>query len=255
MTIFGCGRGGITRVKSGGGGGAPFDPIDLADIVLHYHAADSSKSYNGAGQVSQINDRSANAIHATATAGNEPDDSIRTLNSKAILDFDGTEWLLTGTLSGLLTTSFHLFMVVIVDAYAASDQFFEAGASSDTDAGWQCRHSSSSNQVQLLLSDGTTPRDPLHSGAGNTMPIGSAFILEVFATGTSEFGIRINGMETLGAPANGGATTADPAGIMASSGGTAAMDGALAEVILCSAKQTGGTYSNIISYLESEWAL
>lgn len=75
------------RGRSTGGG---FDPRRLASIALWFDASDTLSITSAAGLVSQWNDKSGNARHATAATTARPTTGTRTQNGRNALDFDGT---------------------------------------------------------------------------------------------------------------------------------------------------------------------
>lgn len=82
---FGLGLGGGTS-----GGGAPFAPDDISGLALWLDASDTATITQSAGAVSQWNDKSGNANHATqGMAANQPSTNTRTINGRNVIDFDG----------------------------------------------------------------------------------------------------------------------------------------------------------------------
>jgi hypothetical protein len=71
-----------------------FSPASLPNLKAWYDAADTS-SITGGSQVSQWNDLSGNGFHLTqSTSSKRPSSGTRTLNSKNVIDFDGTNDIL-----------------------------------------------------------------------------------------------------------------------------------------------------------------
>lgn len=67
------------------------EPQPIAGYVAWYDAADTSTITASGGDVSQWNDKSANAFHfSQATGAAQPKTGTRTINSKNTLDFDGS---------------------------------------------------------------------------------------------------------------------------------------------------------------------
>jgi hypothetical protein len=70
----------------------PFTPTDISGIKLWLDAADTSTITLSGSQVTQWNDKSGNNYNfAQSTAGNRPLSGTRTINSKNVIDFDGTD--------------------------------------------------------------------------------------------------------------------------------------------------------------------
>lgn len=69
----------------------PFDPTQVTGLQLWYDAADAASITSAANKVSQWNDKSSNSRHATqATGAAQPSTGTLTLNSKNVIDFNGT---------------------------------------------------------------------------------------------------------------------------------------------------------------------
>ncbi len=82
------------RSRSGiGSGGAPaFAPTDISGLQLWLDAADTATITQSGGSVSQWNDKSGNANHATqGTGAYQPVTNSKTINSRNVIDFDGTD--------------------------------------------------------------------------------------------------------------------------------------------------------------------
>jgi hypothetical protein len=73
-------------------GAAAFDPTSIADLVAWYDASDTSSISLSGSEVTQWNDLSGNAHHATqGTSTRRPLSGTRSLNGLNVLDFDGTD--------------------------------------------------------------------------------------------------------------------------------------------------------------------
>lgn len=73
---------------------APFSPLDLSP-VLWFDASDASTITESAGAVSQWDDKSGNALHATqGTGSSQPTTGVTTLNGLNVLDFANDKLLL-----------------------------------------------------------------------------------------------------------------------------------------------------------------
>jgi hypothetical protein len=72
-------------------GNIPFTPTALSDLVAWYDADDLGSIAVSGSDVTQWNDKSGNARHATqGTSTNRPKSGTRTINGKNVIDFDGS---------------------------------------------------------------------------------------------------------------------------------------------------------------------
>ena len=107
--------------------GVPWTPSRIT-TALWLDAADASTVTTVSGAVSQWNDKSGNGRHATqSTAANRPTYPATTLNNISTIEFDGTNDVLTATLSSGLGSSFGVFAVVVplryqtIEGYVVSE--------------------------------------------------------------------------------------------------------------------------------------
>lgn len=95
--------------------------------ALWLDANDSGTITESTGAVDQWSDKSGNARHATASATTRPIVTAAGLNGKNVITFDGTNDVLTATLSTGLSSSFAVFAVVIplrnqaIEGYVVSE--------------------------------------------------------------------------------------------------------------------------------------
>jgi len=76
---------------------ASFSPLSLPNLKAWYDAADTA-TITGGSAVSQWNDKSPNGYNLTqSTATKKPSSGTRTLNSKNVIDFDGTNDVLSAS--------------------------------------------------------------------------------------------------------------------------------------------------------------
>ena len=236
---------------------AAFTPASLSNLLFWHDGSLSSKTYHSGSIVSQWNDLSGNARHWTnSTSGDSPVDNTRTINGITALDFAGSEAMQMGSGHGISTVG-HLFFVGIIDTYQSSDKLLAAGAQTDTDDGFSLQQSSSTNQLALLLSDGTAPRDILHSGAGNTFTPGTAYLIQGRFSGSGTYAIKIGTNTTSSTASNGGCTGPDNFFLMANdiSGNTAGTDGCVAAVVGYSDIKSGTDLSNLESYFAARFGV
>jgi hypothetical protein len=236
---------------------AAFSPADVSGLVLWVDGGLSAKTSSG-GFVSQWNDLSGNNRHLTNAVGDttRPNDNAgRTINGILAIDFDGNDCLATSGV-GTLSTSFHAFIVAIIDTYAASDTFIDCGAGADADDGWRWRMSATTNRTALLLSNGVGTRASLDSGSGNTFTPGVATLYEAWATGDTAFGMAIDGVQTTGDPSI-GSSGPDAIEIFAldTAAGAGGTDGCIAALLIYDHQLTGADLTNVRNYLNTRFAL
>lgn len=93
-----------------------FTPRSIANLSLWLDAADTATITQVAGAVSQWNDKSGNAYHATqATGANQPITNTRTVNSKNVLDFDGSNDYMATAAFTAISQPLTIFLVMQLD--------------------------------------------------------------------------------------------------------------------------------------------
>lgn len=111
----------------------------LINTALWFDANDSSTITQSGGSVSQWNDKSGNARHATqGTVANQPLYQANTVNSSTMpsLLFDGTNDVLSATLSTGLSGSFAFAAVVVPLRNQAIEGYFVSEVSSYSNYWW-----------------------------------------------------------------------------------------------------------------------
>jgi hypothetical protein len=116
---------GTTSITFTLAGAMPFIPTDLgASLSLWYDASDSGSITQTGGLVDQLNDKSGNANHLTATSTARPATGANTLNSLNVLTYAGTNDVLARTAS-VTVSALHqtgATMVVVRKYSAAGNQ-------------------------------------------------------------------------------------------------------------------------------------
>ena len=108
-----------------GGGAPPFVPTSISGLKLWLDASDTSTISLSGSAVTQWNDKSGNSYNFNqSTAGNRPLSGTRTINSKNVIDFDGTD----DRLVSMSAKSVWVFM------HSANSTYFWAGVSDTTNA-------------------------------------------------------------------------------------------------------------------------
>lgn len=108
----------IPSLQSGVAGsrrrGGEFAPTSISDCLVWLDASDEDTITDTLGAVDQIDDKSGNSNHATSSSTARPTTGTRTQNSLNVLDFDGSDDVLTVsslTVGGYMT----VFAVVTQD--------------------------------------------------------------------------------------------------------------------------------------------
>lgn len=178
------------------GGAAAWTPASLPSLVAWYDASDTATITESGGSVSQWNDKSGNANHLVQGTGSaQPTTGTRTMNSRNVLDFDGTSDFMTVTITP--SQPFTCFAVYALDDTSkmrvwdsdsgsgsrallnpSSGQFgIHAGSTVNVEASdtnsvcHMALYSGSSSKVQI---DGTlyTSIDPLTAGVVTGLRVG-----------------------------------------------------------------------------------
>lgn len=112
---------------------APFSPINLGNLALWLDASDESTITESAGAVSQWDDKSGNAYHATqGTGANQLGTKITTLNGLNVLDADGSDFMnLPSGLYPVTNNDMTIFAVAKQNA-TATERIISAGISGST---------------------------------------------------------------------------------------------------------------------------
>jgi hypothetical protein len=154
-------------VLSAAGGERVF-PSGITGLVAHYDAADLTSISVSGSDVTQWNDLSGNGRHATqGTSTNRPKSGTRTLNSKNVLDFDGTnDFLINDGIAASYTGTskpFTIFQVTQLDTTAGNQ------------TSWSIANSSNgrprifpSNDVLVFRNDSDVETLPQITGSYNT---------------------------------------------------------------------------------------
>lgn len=178
--------GGHSSPTLAGGGGGSFNPSTYGSVLAWYDFTDSSKvqdnvgaSVGNGGSVDRVVDKSSNAFDARQTSsGSRPTVITAALNGYQVLDFDGTDDLLTlpssaavvKNLAGITLVSVHN-----VDQVASANGLFNFNGSSGHRVRW--RHLGGDGQwsLQTVAQDGGTDNE-FYSGGGNVPSVDAWYI-------------------------------------------------------------------------------
>jgi hypothetical protein len=153
---------------AGAGDLEPVFPSGITGLVARYDAADLTSISVSGSDVTQWNDLSGNGHNATqGTSTNRPKSGTRTLNSKNVLDFDGTnDFLINNGIAASYTGTskpFTIFQVTQLDTTAGNQ------------TSWSIANSSAgnprifpTNEQIIIRNNSGTEVGPSITGAYNT---------------------------------------------------------------------------------------
>jgi hypothetical protein len=227
-----------------------FAPTDIAGLQLWLDASDTASITHTANSVSQWNDKSGNSRHATqGTATNQPTTNTRTLNSRNVIDFDGTNdtLVLPSGIYGFTNGNNSVFAVYANDVIAGGARFI--------------MHGTNGTQTFLLNENPDSNRLETRQHASTNMFVTHAddtvgIILSYLKNG-AEVRARRNGPSlTTGTNAAGGQNfTLTSAHLGSESGTINYWDGVLAEIIIYNTVLSDADQNIVGNYLASKWGI
>jgi hypothetical protein len=245
----------------------PWSPLDLPNLKAWYDAADTS-TISGGSQVNQWNDKSANGFNLLqATSTYKPSSGTRTLNSKNVIDFDGTNDFLQASTAANWTFlnnsgASTAFYVLVLDNNSKSNGFADTGGFSSTTVDYEIYYASGmvhrvgnsvggAGPVENDTSNGFTNAahyfhlisDPANGTAANR----SIFVLDGVAANKN------NARTTT--PSASAPDRALTVGNRSLGDGVYAFDGAMAEIIFVSGIMSAGNITTTTDYLKAKWGL
>lgn len=240
----------VTTVSAG------FSPSDISGLQLWLDANDSATITHSSNAVSQWNDKSGNSRHFTqSSAGAKPTTNTRTLNSKNMLDFDGSDWM-TSNLEALGSTGLHMaagqaFTVfVVLDHDANAGYFFGRASAAAGNRGFailtdaanlQALARGSANRAVKNTWTGTPPSIVTSRWSGTVWQTGynaDALVTQTPGTAAEDTGEKI---------AIGARTTATTPAIF--------LDGGIAEIIVYDTSLSDANITSVLNYLNGKWAV
>jgi hypothetical protein len=231
---------------------ATFTPTDLANLSIWFDASDASSfTYSSGVVVSQWNDKSGNARHASqANTGFQPSRN-GTVNGLTTVVFDGTSDRFTIANQTTITTgtAWSVFAVVKPSSLSGARLIIDAD--------------SSPRVAQFLRTNGTaaesiafnTGGSAFNDGAGATLSTGTAYQITSVCTGTAIEAWVDNSSN--GSTAVTG-TVRTTSGLTAAelgngAGGSAWWAGDICEVILYDRALNSTDRQTVQSYLKNKW--
>jgi hypothetical protein len=244
--------------------------IPVAGYKLWLDATDATTITAVGGAVSQWSDKSGFGSNFTqGTGANQPTTGTRTINSKNIIDFDGTnDFLSCPSSTGLFkylhgTTGGTTFFVGIVDDTAAAKGLFGSAQFASAQIGIMAGLSAA-EKTELLIARGESGVSTAIALDVNTITSGSAFYLSnKFDGGNATAGNRLR--EALNGGAFAGANTLTNAASSANStydmavgavgSGTSPFNGGIGEIIFYEGILSDGNIDLVEAYLAAKWGI
>lgn len=241
--------------------GTPTAPV--AGYTLWLDATDATTITSSGGDVSQWNDKSGNARNFTqGTGANQPKTGTRTINSKNVIDFDGsTDFMSCPSSTSLFnylhnTTGGTVFFVGLIDTTSSAVTLRNTTGSS-ADIGMYA-DLNGGNDFAFIV-NGSPGAGPATSSGNISITTSTAFYLSYKfdannGTAANRILISKNGASFLG----NNSATFTPSGSNATldmriSGG--AYNGVIGEVIFYSGILSSGDITLVQSYLAAKWGI
>jgi len=254
---------------AGNAASPPSSPV--AGYKLWLDATDSATITASGGAVSQWNDKSGNAYHFTqATGANQPTTNSRTINSKNVIDFDGTNDFMSVASSTSLFKYLHnstggtTFIVGIVDDSGVNKGLFSTSEFASAQIG--VAHITNGNEkTETAIVNGNSGNATAVSFDTNILTPASAFYLvNKFDGGNATAGNRIR--ESLNNGAFAGANTLTNTAsssnstnnltLGAAGGGSGTFwNGVIGEFIIYEGILSNGDIDLVETYLAAKWGI
>lgn len=103
-----------------GGGSATLNPLAYANLAMWYDPSDAATITQSGGLVSQLNDKSGNNRHLTASTTARPTTGLTSAKGKNWLDYNGTSNILS-------VSGFTLYQPLTVYCVAKADVYVDGG--------------------------------------------------------------------------------------------------------------------------------
>lgn len=222
-----------------------FSPLNLTSLHTWHDASDATTITHVGGSVSQWNDKSGNAIHATQpNASHQPQTGIRTINSLNALDFDGTNdfMVLPSSYYSIGAGNNAIFAVIQFDSLVGERRLVQGnvGAGSRNALYWNATQIAGVSNSTFSIAVNT--RSP-----GTTQPR----ILSMRRNGASVDVYQDNLIGTT--TGTGGNVTIDGAWFGSFQGASFFFDGAFCEIVTMKAHPTASEVTNLTNYFNAKW--
>ena len=239
-----------------------FSPLSLPNLKAWYDASDTSTITGGAA-VSQWNDKSPNGYHLSqATATKKPSSGTRTLNSLNVIDFDGTNDILTAATASDWTflsnsSASTAFAVFILDD--TNPSAFLTTHTIGTTIGLSVYYNT---ELGAFVSNGTA--DVVYNATAQTVSTGNAYAYWLTdpanATAANRSEIYYNGvLKNKNNTATATASSSTPHYALSTGGrqndDAYSLNGAMCEIIICSGLLSATNITKTKDYLTAKWGV
>lgn len=228
-----------------GTGIATITPDSISGLIAWYDASRSSSVHATGSEVTQWDDLSGNAHHLTRRAGVGPDTGTRTKNGLNVLDFVSGKEL--GDI-GFSASPYTMFAVCVQDTTPSSPFISTVAYFQATD--------------EFGLRITSTAAEMVNTPGGARVITGSARANGTWRRMTGEYKTVGNlltlwedGTSIGTATPISGPNGADKFTVGAYANGIRPLDGAIAEIIICTAPLSGGDRALVDLYLATKWAI
>lgn len=266
--IYNCGRSVlILGIIASSNYTSSFTPTDLPNLKAWYDAADTSSITASSNAVSQWNDKSGNGFNLTQTTSTrKPSSGTRTLNSKNVIDFDGTDdYLQAATASDWTflnnTGGSTVFYVLIIDNLVNASGFADTGGFTSANIDYELYYNT---MMVHRVGNANAGAGPVQNETNYTLTAAAHYlycisdpnngtaadrsIMYVDGTAASKNNARTT------TPSNSAPNRALTIGNR-TDGDNYAFNGAFAEIIMVSGIMSGTNITKTTDYLKAKWAL
>lgn len=245
----------------------PWSPLNLPNLKAWYDAADTA-SISGGSAVNQWNDKSTNGYHLSqSTATYKPSSGTRTLNSKNVIDFDGTNdflqaasatnWTFLNN-SGASTA----FYVLVMDDNSKNSGFADTGGFDSNNVDYEIYYASS---LTHRVGNAVGGAGPVENVTGKTLTNAAHYFYLISdpnnGTAANRSIFYVDGVAT----SKNNARTTTPSsstpnrpmtvGNRSLGDSVYAFNGAMAEIIFVSGIMSAGDITTTTDYLKAKWGL
>lgn len=240
-----------TRLRTRGGGGGGFSPSQIPNLALWLDAADTATITQSGGSVSQWNDKSGNANHATQSTGaRQPLTGTRIVNGKNVLDFTTSHLLVNNSgVYSLGDSACTVFVVFAFDNPTASNDMkvWQIYNGAEDYGAWRQVIQFEGISGNMRVSNNTGP-SPKATSLGSDNNSNNRIAALTF-NGTADLAGYFNGSQHMTTTTTGGASTGtcDRSFIFGS------IDGYVAEVEAYSKLLSTSQLNQVGQYLANKW--
>jgi len=230
--------------------GATFNaPLIIPDLELWLDASDTSTITESSNLVTQWSDKSGNSNNVTASGADRPTTNTTTMNSRNVIDFDGSNKLTLP--SALYTIPQDSNTVIIVSKRNTED------ASGNATIGMA---ESGTNRFFHLYSSVSGRQQYVNRAAGTAAVsvndiVNTDFNIAACRRAATTLGIAINGATETTAVAGGSPATIDAGFVGAAGSGATNLDGSIAEILIYSRLLDADEILVILKYLSAKWKI